>query len=116
MTSLINLTPHALALRAVDGSDTIVPPSGAVARVTCTPGGPSGVGGVPVPIYGADVLGAVDGLPAPVEGVLYIVSAIVGAACVGRTDVLVPGTGPSDGAVRNDKGHIVAVTRLKRVG
>jgi hypothetical protein len=32
-----------------------------------------------------------------------------------RPDVLVPGTGPGDGAVRNDKGHIVAVTRLKRV-
>jgi hypothetical protein len=24
------------------------------------------------------------------------------------------GTGPNDGAVRNDKGHVVAVTRLVR--
>ena len=43
-------------------------------------------------------------------------SALVGSALGGaRPDVLCPGTGPADGAVRNDKGHIVAVTRLVRV-
>ena len=30
-----------------------------------------------------------------------------------RPDVLVPGTGPADGAIRNEKNHIIAVTRLK---
>jgi len=27
--------------------------------------------------------------------------------------ILMPGTGPADGAVRNEKGHVIAVTRLK---
>jgi hypothetical protein len=31
----------------------------------------------------------------------------------GRTDVFAPATGPKDGAIRNDKGHVVAVTALK---
>lgn len=48
----------------------------------------------------------------------YVVSAIVGAAIRAsgavRPDVLCPGTGPADGAVRNEAGHIVAVTRLVR--
>ena len=30
----------------------------------------------------------------------------------GRSDVVGPGTGPADGAIRNEKGQIVAVTRL----
>lgn len=40
---------------------------------------------------------------------------IVGAAVKGRGDVLVPGTGPADRAVRNEAGQIVAVTCLKQV-
>ena len=55
--------------------------------------------------------------PAPVPGVFLVVSGMVGAALkekgMVRPDVLVPGTGPQDGAVRNEKGHVIAVTRLK---
>ena len=37
----------------------------------------------------------------------------LGAALAGsRDDVLVLGTGPNDGAIRNEAGQIVAVTRL----
>jgi hypothetical protein len=114
--NIINLTPHPINLRAADGSDTIIPASGTVARVTSTPGTATSVAGVPVPVYGRDSYGEVTGLPAPSEGTFLIVSALVGGAVAGtRDDVLVPGTGPADGAIRDDAGRIIAVTRLKRV-
>lgn len=114
--TLINLTPHAVVLRAADGSDTTIPADGTVARVTATPGTATSVAGIPVPVFSRDSYGAVTGLPAPAPGVLFIVSGLVGSAVAGtRDDVVVPGTGPQDGAIRDDGGRIVAVTRLKRV-
>jgi len=117
MTTLMNLTPHPITLRSLDGTDTVLVPSGTVARVTATSGSLGSVEGVPVPVMGADSFGKVIDLPEPEEGVFLIVSGLVGGApsIKGRADVLVPGTGPNDGAIRNDKGHIIAVTRLKRV-
>ncbi len=116
MMTLVNLTPHAIVLRAPDGTDTVVEPSGTIARVASSSGAPQDVAGVPVPDWSADSMGEVTGLPDSSLNTLLIVSAIVGDACKGRRlDVLVPGTGPKDDAVRNEKGHIVAVTRLKRV-
>lgn len=116
--TIINLTPHAITLRADDGVDHVIPASGVVARVTSTPGGVLPDQGLPVPVKGADTFGDVIDLPTPVDGVFYLVSALVGSALrdqgAARPDVLCPGTGPQDGAVRNDKGHIVAVTCLKR--
>lgn len=114
-TTLVNCTPHALTLRTETGTDTVLPPSGTVARVTSTPGALETVPGVPVPVAGAQTFGAVVGLPEPTPGTLFVVSALVLAALKGsRPDVVGPGTGPNDGAVRNDKGQIVAVTRLVR--
>lgn len=112
---LVNLTPHAIVLRDGNGTDHTIAPSGVVARVATIAGKPEAVDGVPVPVAPAVRFGAVEGLPAPASGVAYIVSGIVGAACAGRSDVLVPGTGPADGAVRDDAGRIIAVTRLNRV-
>ena len=115
MTNLINCTPHALTLRAATGEDTIVPPSGTVARVSSTPGALEAVAGVPVPVAGAQTFGGVEGLPEPTPGTMFIVSALVLSALRGsRPDVVGPGTGPNDGAIRNEKGHIIAVTRLVR--
>lgn len=111
-----NLTPHALTLRSADGTDTVLPPSGTVARVSASPGAVEDRAGFPVPLAQPDTFGAVQGLPDAVEGTIYIVSAMVGSQVgshVTRTDVFTLGTGPKDGAVRNEKGHIVAVTRLK---
>jgi hypothetical protein len=70
-----------------------------------------------VPVFGADRPGAVEGLPEPRPGVVLVVSGFVAAALAGsgRADVVAPGTGPADGAVRNAAGHVVAVTRLKAV-
>lgn len=112
--TLLNLTPHPITLRSEDGEDTVLAPSGTVARVSSTPGSLTRVAGLPVPVATPDGVGEVTGLPAPSEGTVLLVSGFVGAAVKGlRDDVLVPGTGPADGAVRNEKGHIVAVTRLK---
>jgi hypothetical protein len=105
-----NLTPHPIVLRSGD-TDTTIAPSGTVARVSSTPGTVVGeVGGVP--IYSAPTWGEVLDLPATEAGVVLIVSAIVAARCSGRHDVVSPGTGPNDGAIRDDAGRIVAVTRL----
>ena len=115
MTKLVNLTPHPLTLRAADGSDTVLTPSGTVARVTSTPGTEGTIESLPVPVMTADAFGEVIDLPEAEEGTFFVVSGMVGSALSGRPDVLVPGTGPKDGAIRNEKGHIVAVTRLKMV-
>ncbi len=84
-----------------------------MARVSTTPGGEVGdLNGVP--LFAATSFGEVEGLPEPEAGTVFIVSGLVGGQVKGRDDVVVPGTGPKDGAVRNDAGHIVAVTRLIR--
>ena len=51
--------------------------------------------------------GEIEGLPAPSEGVFYIVSALVFAA-TDRQDVIAPATGHPD-CQRNEKGHILSV-------
>lgn len=106
-----NLTPHAVTLRSAAG-DTVLPPDGLVVRVASTPGADADVPGLPVPVRGAPTWGAVEGLPAPQAGVVLIVSGLVLARISGRGDVVAPGTGPADGAVRDSDGRIVAVTRL----
>jgi hypothetical protein len=112
MTNIINLTPHSLTLRTNNGEDIVIPPSGTVARVSCKSGSLTEVEGIPIPVASVDAFGEVEGLPPPAPNTYYIVSALVGAR-VARSDVFTPGTGPNDGAVRNEKGHIIAVTRLK---
>jgi hypothetical protein len=116
---IVNLTPHAITLRGKSG-DTTIPASGQVARVSNTPGAvqDSPLSSL-VEDWSCDQPGEVENLPDPVEGVFLVVSGMVGDALrargVVRPDVRVPGTGPQDGAIRNEKGHIVAVTRLKRI-
>lgn len=106
---LVNLTPHVIVI--TDGAMSTVIPSSGVARVASQPGDlqlilPKGY------LYSAPTWGQIEGLPAPEEGTMYIVSALVASRAVGRPDVCSPGTGPSDGAIRDDKGQIKAVTRL----
>lgn len=138
---LVNLTPHSIVLQATDGSRITIEPSGTIARVSSTPG-PLLQSGVPgfygvygtlkVPVHGPSVLGPVEGIPPQdrwieptpeypsgyydgIQDALYIVSGTVLAALgSSRPDVVAPGTGPNDGAIRNDKGQIEAVTRLVR--
>lgn len=128
-THFVNLCPHAIRLRInvanvateADEADIVVEPrkgsngKADPARVSSTPGGKlADVGGVAA--FGPTTFGVVEGLPAPEDGVMYLVSALVAGRpeVVGRVDVYVPGTGPKDGAVRDTGGQIFAVTRLIR--
>ena len=111
---LVNLTPHDITLRLEDGSDFIVPTSGTVARVSSTPGEQGRIKGIPVQVWGKTTFGEIEDLPDPEPGKIFLVSGLVGSRVEGRDDVLVPGTGPRDGAIRED-GKIVAITRLNRV-
>ena len=108
--NLINLTPHAIVLRT-SGGDIAIAPSGTVARVTSTPGAVHEVAGIPCPVVDPPTFGEVTGIPGAIGGTIYIVSGMVLAAC-SRADVFGPGTGPTDGAIRDEGGRIVAVTRL----
>lgn len=109
---IINLTPHSIVLRTPAGTDVTLPPSGVVARVGATPGALREVSGVPVPVAEATVYGGIEGLSEPAEDTIYIVSGLVLSRAFGRTDVFGPGTGPNDGAIRDDQGRVIAVTRL----
>jgi hypothetical protein len=108
---LVNLTPHTITL-AIAGEYINLSSKG-IARVNSTPGKLSY--NDLVPVYEADVVGEVIDLPEPQTNTRYIVSGMVGTALKGtRDDILVPGTGPQDNALRNEKGHIIAITRLKK--
>ena len=98
----INCTPHAINLN--DGRT--FPPSGMVARVSSHH--TEFVDDVCSVAYGD-----LQDVPAPVDGVLYICSAMVCAAS-DRSDLVAPASGHPD-TVRNDKGHIVSVPGFVRV-
>lgn len=111
---LVNLTPHPIVLALQDGSRLTIPASGTVARCTPPAAQVGAEDGVPVPVARQGGPGPVQGLPDPAAGVVYIVSGMVLShpSLAGRQDVLAPGTGPADGAIRNAAGQIEAVTRL----
>lgn len=113
----INLTPHVIVLQAANGDRFSVPPSGTIARIGSTPGafciteGCVGFNGG-IALYEPTEWGDPQDLPDPTPGTTYIVSALFAGRVFGRRDVVYPGTGPNDGCVRNEKGHVDAVTRL----
>lgn len=86
---LINLTPHAISVRAADGAEiAVIPPSGQVARVAVetTPAGMAG----DIPLY-TQGAGEPVGLPAPLPDTILLVSALVRLALPGRADLASPG-------------------------
>jgi hypothetical protein len=90
---LVNLTPHALTIEALDGSTLTLPPSGTVARLrverrTCTP---LEIDGRSIGLSSPTLMGPVN-LPTPEQapGNIYIVSTLV-ADAVKRADVMSPG-------------------------
>lgn len=96
--TFVNLCPHTINLN--DGR--AFAPSGTIARVSAsfTPFDKDGIA--------TQVFGDVQGLPAPQDGVIYIVSLAVIAATKGtRNDLVSPATGHPD-CVRVD-GRIVSV-------
>jgi hypothetical protein len=114
---VFNLTPHAIALINNGKTDFIPPSPLPVCRVSSTPGTLTDIG-MFVPVATATTFGEIENLPEPLSGCVFIVSGMVASALaqqgVSRPDVLVPGTGPNDGAVRDNSGRIVGVTRLVR--
>ena len=110
----VNLTPHEIALYHLDGV-TYIPPSGVVARVAIQQSAPRvnmlGMNMLGMKVQRFPQYGAVESLPPPTYGVVYLVSAMVLARCVGRFDVFAPATGPDDGAIRQN-GQVVGVTML----
>ena len=103
--NVINLTPHAITLRT-DAGETTFPPSDTIARVQQeTVGTGKTVAGFPV--YTSQFGNVI--MPEPVEDTYYIVSAMVLTALAGtRSDVVAPRTDAT--AIRNEAGHIIAVT------
>lgn len=103
--NVINLTPHAITLH-FEGEETTFPVSDTIARVPQkTIVIDKTVAGFPV--Y-TSTYGQVE-IPEAVEGTVYIVSAMVMSALNGtRNDVVAPRTDST--AIRNEAGHIVAVT------
>ena len=115
MLSYVNLTRHPINL-IVSGEEQVIPPSGEEARVSQLPATPINLQGISMPVFPPATYGPVTGLPAPAKGYAFIVSGLVAREVEGRADVFCPATGPSDGALRNERGHIKGVTRLRASG
>jgi hypothetical protein len=98
MTTIINLTPHAITTISEQGKSTTYEPSGIIARVSqsiYTLG--TEIGGISVSVSS---FGDIIDLPNPINNTYYIVSGLVLSANKDRKDLIAP---------RNDKGHIISV-------
>ena len=105
MATLVNLTPHAITLFKVTGESVTIEASGVVARCAVNTTQVGLLDGVKV---NTTSFGEVQGLPDPVEGTYYVVSAMVLTALHGsRSDVL----GVSE-YVRNESGQVVGAKAL----
>jgi len=105
---MINLTPHDITVRLHDGSDRTFPASGTVARVVTVETSALSLDGIPTTYRST---GNVEGLTLPLTQPV-LVSTMVLTALPNADNVFAPDTGPT--AVRDDRGQIVAVTRLIR--
>ena len=107
MTKIVNLTPHAVNF-CVDGNVLTIPASGQLARVSVQTV-PTGevINGIPVM---SSVYGNVEGLPAPQDGVVFLVSTLVAGRVTDRNDVFVP-----NDFVRDDQGRITGCRSLGRI-
>ena len=101
----VNCTPHAITIRLATG-DVTIPPSGNVARCQATEVAAGERDGIPLVTR---VMGEVQGLPASVEGTVYVVGSMVLDAAQGRSDLAAPDTGTT--AIR-EGGQVKAVIRL----
>ena len=90
-TKIVNMTPHELNIVTSSGATVILAPAGVVPRLAVTreslPGLQTELGEIGVV---RPTLGEIENLPAPEEGVVLIVSALVAGAAA-RRDVMSPG-------------------------
>ena len=101
-----NLTPHTITVRT-PGGDRTFPASGTVARVSMTWADAGDLDGIPVR---RSAPGPIEGLPDPVDGTAYIVSAMIASHpdATGRTDIYSPGD-----LIRDDQGRPIACDGLR---
>jgi len=104
---IINCTPHAINFN-FNGNNTTFEPSGIIPRVSTIEVEAQEIAGFPCV---TNIIGNVEGMPEKKPGTFLIVSGMVFGAS-NRPDLIAPDTGKT--AVRNDKGHIIAVTRFLR--
>ncbi len=102
---IINLTPHTVKLN--DGRE--FPPCGTVARISTSYTDIVEDGGIP---FTTTTFGTPVGVPAPREGVLYIVSGILMSALPDRKDLIAPCTNHPQTVREN--GQIVSVPCFTR--
>ena len=103
---MINLTLHAITLRLPDGQDVTLQPSGTVARVSMLEEIVGTVAGLPlIRRRPGPVIGLPDG-----DGPCIVSSMVLAALPAGTPGVYAPDTGPT--AIRDERGLVVAVTRL----
>ena len=103
---MINLSPHAIHIQT-GNEEIVVEPSGVVARVSVAQKVIDNIDSIPIV---RNIYGDVENLPEAKDGTVYIVSSLVLSRISNRNDVFAPDTGRT--SVRNEKGQIVAVTRL----
>ena len=108
---IINLTPHPINFLDAENRVILTVPSSGVARAAQRREsiGTIDADGVTLPVT-RSVFGAVDGLPAPEAGTIYVVSAITAQAVPEREDVLIV-----DDSVRDENGRIIGVRGLAHV-
>lgn len=108
--TICNLTPHAIHIYGSTATLATLEPSGTVARATETVTPAALIDGIPTT---RTSYGAVEGLPAPVDGTWYVVSSLAADAAhrSGRTtaDLLVPGQ-----PVRDAAGRVIGCQSLIR--
>ena len=109
MTTIVkNATPHAVKMCG-ENNEVLrtFEPTGVIPRCSVTRKQIGELDGVPI---NTSVFGAVEGLPEPEEGVVWIVSRVVAEAAKERDDLLV-----TDDAVRDDQGRIIGCRALARI-
>ena len=108
---IVNLTPHALNFLDAENHVALNVPSSGVARAAQRRENIGWVelDGMTLPVT-RSVFGAVEGLPAPEAGTIYVVSAITAQAVPKREDVFIV-----DDSVRDENGRIIGVRGLAHV-
>ena len=101
-----NCCPHAVDILVGEGVETL-PPTGIVPRCEQHEERVGTIAGIPVT---RQVFGEIIDLPEPEEGVFFVVSRMVAAACPERRDLLIPGA-----LVRDDEGRVVGCRGLSRL-
>jgi hypothetical protein len=127
MTNFINMTPHTVNLLLAHGTELVIEPSGLIARCEDEFEDADPIEGLDMPLvtrtHGEVTLDRIEDkktvesgirLPNPVKGTVIIVSGMardaIAKSAHPRRDIVAPDTGKT--ALRNDKGHILKVTRL----